>query len=129
MLRRNQRPSSCSILFACSRNASDQSPHSANARRLQPARRFRNSPAWTLTRVNHSSGCHATMTIRTRACALREGSDMDPITVLVGVLSVAGSLARPISDQAVKDGYAGLKQLILTRFGDKDPSLAHKIAD
>src|SRR5215510_3625546 len=53
---------------------------------------------------------------------------MDPITVIMGGLSLAGTLAKPISDQVVKDGYAGLKSLIVHRFGTKDPSVETTLA-
>ena len=58
----------------------------------------------------------------------KRGLDVDPITVIMGALSLAGTLATPISDQAVKDGYAGLKSLIVQRFGKKDASLETTLA-
>jgi len=48
---------------------------------------------------------------------------MDPITILISALSLAGTALKPVSDQAVKDGYAGLKALIIRKFGDKSPQL------
>lgn len=62
--------------------------------------------------------------------AVRKGTvaDMDPITVIMGALSLAGTLAKPISDQVIKDGYAGFKSLILHRFAEKDPSLETTLA-
>jgi hypothetical protein len=53
---------------------------------------------------------------------------MEPITVIMGALSLAGTMLGPISDQVVKDGYAGLKSLIVQRFGKKDPSLEANLA-
>src|SRR5215212_4578997 len=47
---------------------------------------------------------------------------MDPTTVLLGAL--AGRYRRqPLADQAITDGYAGLKALIVSRFGAKDSNL------
>ncbi len=37
---------------------------------------------------------------------------MEPIAVLLSALSLAGTALQPVSDQAVKDGYAGLKELL-----------------
>src|SRR5215213_498063 len=48
---------------------------------------------------------------------------MDPTTVLLSALSLAGTAAQPIADKVIADGYAGLKALIVARFGAKDPSL------
>jgi len=53
---------------------------------------------------------------------------MDPITVIMGALSVAGPFAKPIADQAVRDGYAVLKSLIVQRFAPKDPSVETNLA-
>ena len=52
---------------------------------------------------------------------------MDPITILVTALSFAGTALRPVADEAIKDGYAGLKSLIIRKFGGKDPDLAQVI--
>jgi hypothetical protein len=49
---------------------------------------------------------------------------MEPITVLMSALSLAGTALAPVADQAVKDGYAGLKELIVRKFGQKDSDLA-----
>jgi hypothetical protein len=49
---------------------------------------------------------------------------MDPITVILGALSVAGS---KIGDQVIKDGYAGLKALIMRKFGAAQPKLEKHI--
>jgi hypothetical protein len=51
---------------------------------------------------------------------------MDPITVLMSALSVAGAA---IGDQAIKDGYAGLKAMLISKFGSKNPRLEPAIAD
>lgn len=54
---------------------------------------------------------------------------MDPTTILLSALSLAGTALQPISEQAVKDGYAGLKALIVQRFGLKSPKLERTLAD
>ena len=54
---------------------------------------------------------------------------MDPITVLLSALSLAGTVAKPVSDQAVRDGYAGLKALIVGKFGGAHPRLASILTD
>src|SRR4051812_46049286 len=48
---------------------------------------------------------------------------MDPTTVLLSALSLLGTAAQPLADKAVADGYNGLKALIVSRFGSKDPNL------
>ena len=49
---------------------------------------------------------------------------MDPVTVILGALSIAG--AR-VGDQVIKDGYAGLKALIVRKFGAAKPRLEEHI--
>jgi len=48
---------------------------------------------------------------------------MDPITVLLSALSLAGTALKPLVDEAVKDGYTGLKELIIRKFAGKEPQL------
>jgi hypothetical protein len=50
--------------------------------------------------------------------------NMDPLTILLSALSLAGTVLKPIADQAIKDGYVGLKELIISKFGSKEPELA-----
>ena len=50
---------------------------------------------------------------------------MDPISILLSALSLAGTALKPITDQAIKDGYVGLKELIIRKFGGKEPELTH----
>jgi len=51
---------------------------------------------------------------------------MDPMTILVSALSLAG---KPLADQAIKDGYAGLKAVIVRRFGASHAKLEPTLAD
>jgi hypothetical protein len=48
---------------------------------------------------------------------------MDPLTVLLSALSLAGTALKPVADQAIKDGYVGLKKLIIRKFSGKEPEL------
>ena len=52
---------------------------------------------------------------------------MDPMQVLLQALALAGPALKPVADQAVKDAYAGLRELLITRFGAKKPSLEHAL--
>jgi hypothetical protein len=45
----------------------------------------------------------------------------------MSALALAGSVAKPATDQAVKDAYAGLRQLVIRRFGPKQPLLESSI--
>jgi hypothetical protein len=54
---------------------------------------------------------------------------MDPTTVLLSALSLAGSALKPVTDQAVKDGYAGLKALIVSKFGTRHAKLESTLND
>jgi hypothetical protein len=49
---------------------------------------------------------------------------MDPLTVIVSALSLAGAALQPVAEQAIKDGYAGLKALLIRKFGGVEPELA-----
>lgn len=45
---------------------------------------------------------------------------MDPLTLIVTALATGAAVAlKSVAEQAVKDAYAGLKQLILDQYGDK----------
>lgn len=45
---------------------------------------------------------------------------MDPLTLIVTAVVTGAALAlKPVTEQAVKDAYAGLKRLIVDRYGDK----------
>jgi hypothetical protein len=51
---------------------------------------------------------------------------LEPITVLLSALSTVG---KPVSDQIVKDGYAGLKALIVRKFGATHPKIEPTLTD
>jgi len=54
---------------------------------------------------------------------------MDPITIVMAALSLAGTALKPVSDQAVKDGYAGLRALIVQRFGASHPKIESTLGE
>jgi hypothetical protein len=51
---------------------------------------------------------------------------MDPVTVILSALAVAGA---KVGDQVIKDGYAALKALIVRKFGPSEPKLEERIDD
>jgi hypothetical protein len=53
---------------------------------------------------------------RATSCSGDQG--MDPITNVLSALSSAG---KPVADHVITDGYAGLKALIVRRFGSSHP--------
>jgi hypothetical protein len=52
---------------------------------------------------------------------------MDPMSVLLPALSLAGSALNPIADEAIRDGYRGLRALLIRKFGDSHPRLEEKL--
>jgi hypothetical protein len=54
---------------------------------------------------------------------------MEPISVLLSALSLASAALSPVADQAVKDGYAGLRDLLVRRFGPRNPKLEATLAE
>jgi hypothetical protein len=54
---------------------------------------------------------------------------MDPLAVLLPALSIAGSALSPVADEAIQDGYRGLRSLIMSKFGGSQPRLAEKLDD
>lgn len=56
--------------------------------------------------------------------ALRNKDDMDPLTVIVSALAVG---VGTVADQAIRDAYAGLRALIIRKFGARHPGLQERI--
>jgi hypothetical protein len=54
---------------------------------------------------------------------------MDPIAVLLSALSLAGTALQPVGEQAVKDAYAGLRELLVRKFGAASPKLERTLGD
>jgi hypothetical protein len=52
-----------------------------------------------------------------------------PIQVLLQALALAGPALKPLADDALKDGYAALKSLLVARFGPKNPRLERTLED
>ena len=56
--------------------------------------------------------------------ALRNKDDMDPLTVIVSALAVG---VGKVADQAIRDGYAGLRALIIRKFGARHSELQERL--
>jgi hypothetical protein len=54
---------------------------------------------------------------------------MEPITVLLSALSLAGPALKPVADQALKDSYTALKALLIRKFGPRNPKLEPTLAE
>ena len=54
---------------------------------------------------------------------------MDPATLVVSALALAGTALQPIKDQVIKDGYEGLKGLLVKKFGPASPKLERTLKD
>jgi hypothetical protein len=54
---------------------------------------------------------------------------MDPLAILLPALAVAGRAVEPVADQAVKDGYAGLRAVIRRKFGAANPKLEERLTE
>jgi hypothetical protein len=52
---------------------------------------------------------------------------MDPNAVLLSALSVAGSALGSIADEAIQDGYRGLRAVLVRKFGASAPRLEEKL--
>jgi hypothetical protein len=52
---------------------------------------------------------------------------MDPNAVLLSALSVAGSALGSVADEAIQDGYRGLRALLVRKFGASVPRLDEKL--
>src|SRR5713226_3997135 len=52
---------------------------------------------------------------------------MDPNAVLLSALSIAGTALGSVADEAIQDGYRGLRALLLKKFGASSPRLEEKL--
>jgi hypothetical protein len=55
--------------------------------------------------------------------------DPTPISILLSALSIAGSALQPVADEAIQDGYRGLRALLVRKFGEKDPRIEARLND
>ena len=53
---------------------------------------------------------------------------MDPLNIILSALALGGTTLQPIKDQAIKDGYVGLKSLVLNKFKQSAPELENRLA-
>jgi len=56
-------------------------------------------------------------------------SSMEPVTILLSALSLAGPALKPAADRLIEDGYRGFKTLLIQKFGPHSPKLESTLTE